>query len=147
MLLRKRSAWYPSGMFTFVKKKQRFRSWSLLIVVAVFLFVFVGVSTVRQTYNDWKFDQELVAMQKEIAQLEGKKEQLHALLERLDSPESLDKEARTRLGLKKPEERVIVLQGFDNATHTWSDVTIVTSTDSGAKAHSSHVEGWFDYFF
>lgn len=87
-------------------------------------------------------------MQNEIEQLEGRKLELAELLNRLDSPDALDKEARTRLGLKKPGERVIILRGFDGASSTWTDqgVMMAPAPSSTTETRSNPVL-WFDYFF
>ena len=87
-------------------------------------------------------------MQSEIEQLEGRKLELAELLNRLDSSDALDKEARTRLGLKKPGERVIILRGFDGTSSTWSDDGIVlTAVSSSAPETRTNPQLWFDYFF
>ncbi|HPF95321.1 MAG: septum formation initiator family protein [Candidatus Magasanikbacteria bacterium] len=124
------------------------KRWSLFVIVSLFLFFLVSVSSVRQTYSEWKFDQELKRMQNEIEQLEGRKLELAELLNRLDSPDALDKEARTRLGLKKPGERVIILRGFDGASSTWTDqgVMMAPAPSSTTETRSNPVL-WFDYFF
>lgn len=124
------------------------KRWSLFVIVSLFLFFAVSVSSIRETYREWKFDQELKRMQNEIEQLEGRKLELAELLNRLDSPDALDKEARTRLGLKKPGERVIILRGFDGTSSTWSDdaVTLAPVTSSTPDTRTNP-QLWFDYFF
>lgn len=124
------------------------KRWSLFVIVSLVLFFVVSVSSVRETYREWKFDQELKRMQSEIEQLEGRKLELAELLNRLDSSDALDKEARTRLGLKKPGERVIILRGFDGTSSTWSDDGIVlTAVSSSAPETRTNPQLWFDYFF
>jgi cell division protein FtsB len=124
------------------------KRWSLFVIVSLVLFFVVSVSSVRETYREWKFDQELKRMQSEIEQLEGRKLELAELLNRLDSPDALDKEARTRLGLKMPGERVIILRGFDGTSSTWSDDGIVlTAVSSSAPETRTNPRLWFDYFF
>lgn len=124
------------------------KRWSLFVIVSLILFFVVSVSSVRETYREWKFDQELKRMQSEIEQLEGRKLELAELLNRLDSPDALDKEARTRLGLKMPGERVIILRGFDGASSTWSDDGIVLAAVSSSTPDTrTNPQLWFDYFF
>lgn len=123
------------------------KRWSLLVLVTILLFGFVSVSTVRETYREWKFDQELVRMQQEIEQLEGRKLELAELLARLDSPDALDKEARTRLNLKKPGERVIILRGFDGVSSTWSETDMVSPQVTSSTAELTNPQRWLHYFF
>lgn len=133
---------------TRTKNSNGAKRWSLFVIMSLVLFFAVSVSSVRETYREWKFDQELKRMQNEIEQLEGRKLELAELLNRLDSPDAVDKEARTRLGLKKPGERVIILKGFDGASSTWSDEGIsLGPVSSSTKDVRTNPQQWFDYFF
>lgn len=82
----------------------------LALLVVVLLFFLIASSTARETYQAWEVDQEIEGLRAQVAELEGKKLQLDQSVRRLSSPEALDKEARLRLGLQKPGERVIVLK-------------------------------------
>jgi len=121
--------------------------WPLAVAGSGALFLLVGVSTVREGFSQWKVDQEIGRMQAEVEKLEGKKLALSELVQRLDSPEALDKEARTRLDLRQPGERVIILRGMGDPG-SWQDdmdaqpVSAVTSADDRDNMHR-----WFDYFF
>ena len=131
-----------------LEQKKATKRWSLFVIMSLVLFFVVSVSSVRETYREWKFDQELKSMQQEIEQLEGRKLELAELLNRLDSPDALDKEARTRLGLKKPGERVIILRGFDGTSSTWSDEGVLMAPATTTAAETRTNPGrWFDYFF
>jgi len=121
--------------------------WPLLIAASGTLFLVVGISTVRETYREWQVDQEIRQMQAQIEQYEGRKLSLVELLDRLDSEEALDKEARMRLGLRKPGERVIILQGADGLQGSWQeDLALVAVNDKGPDLRSNP-QRWFDYFF
>ncbi len=85
-------------------------------------------------------------MQTEIERLEGRKLSLAELIQRLDSPDAMDKEARTRLGLRKPGERVIILRGAeDPATWQEPDAELV-SPPAAATDPRSNARRWLDYF-
>jgi len=107
----------------------------------------VGISTVRETYREWQVDQEIKHLQAQIEQYEGRKLSLVELLSRLDSAEAMDKEARTRLGLKKPGERVIILQGADGMQASWQDDLALADSEATAPDLRSNPQRWFDYFF
>jgi hypothetical protein len=111
------------------------------------LFLVVGISTVRETYREWQIDQEIRQMQAQIEQFEGRKLSLVELLARLDSEEALDKEARTRLGLRKPGERVIILQGSDGMQASWQDEVQTVPVNHAAPDTRSNARRWLDYFF
>jgi cell division protein FtsB len=121
--------------------------WPLLVAASGTLFLVVGISTVRETYREWQIDQEIRQMQAQIEQFEGRKLSLVELLARLDSEEALDKEARTRLGLRKPGERVIILQGSDGMQASWQDEVQTVPVNHAAPDTRSNARRWLDYFF
>lgn len=126
------------------KEPRKFFRWSLVLAANAAFLLIVGVSTARETYQEWKVEQEIKAMQSQVESLEGKKLQLTDLVQKLNAPDALDKEARARLGLQKPGEKVIVLKGLDAA---------VLPRDAGApqamdpEASVSNPGKWFHYFF
>lgn len=87
-------------------------------------------------------------MQSEIERLEGRKLTLAELIRRLDSPDAIDKEARTRLGLRKPGERVIILRGVDDPA-TWQEVDPDLAVEAGGVLADDRTNArrWLDYFF
>ncbi len=121
--------------------------WPLLVAASGTLFLVVGISTVRETYREWQVDQEIRQMQAQIEQYEGHKLSLVELLTRLDSNEALDKEARMRLGLRKPGERVIILQGADGMQASWQDDLQTEHVNQQAPDMRSNARRWLDYFF
>jgi cell division protein FtsB len=121
--------------------------WPLLVAASGALFLVVGISTVRETYREWQVDQEIRQMQAQIERYEGRKLSLVELLSRLDSQDALDKEARTRLGLRKPGERVIILQGADGVQASWQDDLQTEQANQNAPDMRSNPVRWFDYFF
>ncbi|KAA0206485.1 septum formation initiator family protein [Candidatus Uhrbacteria bacterium] len=121
--------------------------WPLVFAASGALFLVAGVSTVRESYREWKIDQEIRQMQAEIERLEGRKLTLAELIQRLDSPDAMDKEARTRLGLRKPGERVIILRGAEDPA-TWQDDGEAASEEAAETADDrTNPERWLDYFF
>lgn len=119
----------------------------LFVAASGTLFLVVGISTVRETYREWQVDQEIHQMQTQIEQYEGRKLSLVELLARLDSNEALDKEARTRLGLRKPGERVIILQGSDGMQASWQDEVQTPVVNLASADLRSNPKRWLDYFF
>ncbi len=127
-------------------KKKRVARWSLIFAANGALLLIVGVSTMRETYREWKVDQEIHQMQTQIEQLEGRKLALTDLVSRMDSPETLDREARTRLGLKKPGERVIILRGADQEIESWQEFGFGEDKVQVSDVPSSNPERWLKYF-
>ena len=120
--------------------------WPLAVAASGALCLLVGVSTVREGISQWKVDQEISHMQSEVENLEGKKLALSELITRLDSPEALDKEARTRLDLRQPGERVIILRGMGDPS-TWNEDLDPSPAVAAAPDTRDNAQRWFDYFF
>ncbi|MCK9361044.1 septum formation initiator family protein [Patescibacteria group bacterium] len=120
--------------------------WPLIFAASGALFLVAGASTVRESYREWKVDQEIRQMQSEIERLEGKKLTLAELIQRLDSSDAVDKEARTRLGLRKPGERVIILRGMDDPA-SWQDDTALAMQTETPEDTRTNARRWLDYFF
>ncbi|MCC6563974.1 septum formation initiator family protein [Candidatus Uhrbacteria bacterium] len=120
--------------------------WPVVFAASGALFLVAGASTVRESYREWKVDQEIRQMQSEIERLEGKKLTLAELIQRLDSPDAVDKEARTRLGLRKPGERVIILRGMDDPA-SWQDDTALAMQTETPEDTRTNAKRWLDYFF
>ncbi len=120
--------------------------WPIVFAASGAIFLVAGASTVRESYREWKVDQEIQQMQSEIERLEGKKLTLAELIQRLDSPDAVDKEARTRLGLRKPGERVIILRGMEDAA-SWQDDSVLAKQAETPKDTRNNAKRWLEYFF
>lgn len=120
--------------------------WSVAIAANGALLMVVGVSTVRETYREWKVDQEINHMQTEIESLEGRKLALSELVRRMESEDAIDREARTRLGLRKPGERVIILRG-EGGSESWQESMKIVPPEAAPATTKSNPERWFRYFF
>lgn len=127
-------------------KKKRFARWSLIFAANGAVLLVVGVSTIRETYREWKVDQEIDSMQSQVEQLEGKKLALTDLVQRMESPDALDREARTQLGLRKPGERVIILRGA-GSPETWEEAGMDAPAPAKTEEPKSNPERWLRYFF
>ena len=95
--------------------------WPAFLAANLALFLLIGISTVRETYRGWTVDREIRALESQAESLEGRKVQLAGLSGSLGSTDRIEREARTRLGWKKPGERVIVLTGWNASTGSGMD--------------------------
>ena len=123
--------------------KKRVR-WPLVLAGSGALLIVLGISTARETYRGWQVDAEIQGLQRQVEELEGRRASLEQLVQVLQSPDALDKEARLRLGWKKPGEKVVVIRGMD-ASQGIVDSSAIAPVPSVTT--SSNVEKWFRYFF
>lgn len=137
----------PSGS----ARRGRFMRWPVLFSVVIVVFALVGVSTVRETYQEWKVDEEVRGLQEQVQRLEGKRTVLLDTIEKLQSEEALDREARTHLGMRKPGERVIMVRGLsERANYSWKESwpeTASTTASTNDSDPGTNPRRWFRYFF
>jgi cell division protein FtsL len=127
---------------------QKLAKWPVFLIANASLLLVVGVSTVRETYLGWTVDREIHALEAQASTLEGRKMQLQSLADELVSPDRVEYDARARLELKKPGERVVILQGV-SSTSTWSGTASGWGEKEGGTTLDvrSNPERWKDYFF
>ncbi len=116
--------------------------WSFILCLNVAILLLVGVSTIRETYQGWKVDQEIDTMRAEANALEGRRAELANLIQQLNSPEVIDREARERLDLRKPNERVVVVD-----PQALSSSTVNLASPDLSESSASNPRKWFAYFF
>lgn len=123
--------------------------WPAFLVLNASLMFLVGVSTIRETYRGWNVEKEIQTLEAHAAGLEGRKLQLQTLTEALVSPEQVELDARSRLGRKRPNERVIILGGGSSTEAVWqgdpgtSAEVVLTPVEQRV----SNPERWKRYFF
>lgn len=115
--------------------------WSLAFAANGVLLFVIGVSTVRETYREWKVDQEIVALEQKIETFEGKKLGLTELASRMSTDEAVDRQARVQLGLQRPGERVFVVRGIGD------DVTGAMAMEFTAEPEGGNPGRWLKHFF
>lgn len=81
----------------------------LTLVVSLALLVFFGISLARILKKNREVSREVGRLSAEVAEVETRNEELSQLIEYFSKPEHLEKEARLRLNLKRPDERVIII--------------------------------------
>jgi len=117
--------------------------WPLFLIANLAVLLVVGVSTVRESYRGWTVDHEISALEGKAQALEGRKMELGQLAVRMQEPSYVEREARSKLGLQKPGEKVVVLEGV-SATHTVWNIDVVAVAQPAETR--SNPERWWQYF-
>lgn len=117
------------------------------MIGAGILFFLLSFSTGRQTYQAWQIDHEIQGLQEQVQSLEGNKSELLNSIQRLQTADEIDKQARSQLGLRKPGERVIVLP--EDAIKEFSTTSVhgTALSDAPASQALSNPKKWLRYFF
>jgi cell division protein FtsB len=79
----------------------------LFLVALALIWLTLGVG--RESYRKYQLTKEINTLKSEIARLEGTNQQLANLIEYFQQESYLEKEARLKLNLKKPGEKVVVM--------------------------------------
>lgn len=118
--------------------------WPLFLVANLAILFVVGVSTVRETYRGWTVDREIEQLETKARQLEGRRSELAELAIKMNTPAYVEREARAKLGLQKPGERVIILEGVSATQTVWS--VDITTPPQVAVDLRTNPQRWWDYF-
>ncbi|MFY9493148.1 MAG: septum formation initiator family protein [Minisyncoccia bacterium] len=89
------------------------KNWLSSSLLAVFVLA-SGYLGVRELGRWWAIDREYQNVQKEISLLDARSGELKKELDNLSRPDLMEKEARTRLNLKREGESVLIVVSEDN---------------------------------
>ena len=94
--------------------------WPFFLLANLAILFVVGVSTVRETYRGWTVDNEIQNLQDQAEQLEGHKLELSNLASAMQSSQYVELQAREKLGMAKPGENVVILEGVAATATPWN---------------------------
>lgn len=92
---------------------RRFFTSRLFLIVILVVAVFLAINYARAYYQEYKVKQEIAALREEVKHLEQKKIESLKILQYVTSDAFVEEKARTELNLKKPGEKVVVINGND----------------------------------
>lgn len=118
----------------------RFIGSPLFLIVSLPLVFLLIFTFVRSYYSNYKIDQEIEALQKEIESLESKKLESMDILNYVMSSDFVEEKARTELNMKREGENVVV---FKNETRHEEGQRYIVG-DSGQNI--SNPLKWWYYF-
>lgn len=118
--------------------------WPLFLMANVAVLLVVGMSTVRETYKGWTVDHEIKALEMKAQALEGRKMQLSELAAKMQESDYAEREARAKLNMQKPGEKVVILEGVAATQTTWQ-IDVVTAPPPPV-VNLSNPERWWQYF-
>ena len=114
-----------------------------LLVLGV-LTVWLGASVAKETYQKHQVNKEIAHLRQEILDLENKNNDLASFLGSFDDPNTVELEAKRRLNLKKPGEKVAVIlrgknDGGQNIVQSGGDISHQGASDEPETDESA----WF----
>lgn len=132
----------------FIKKLLGSKVFLFFIILALIGLV---ISLGRESYRKYQLTKEINRVKSEIERLEGRNNKLANLLEYFKEESYLEKEARLKLNLKKPGEKVVVISETENQDTVGNPEFV--QEDEGVPAldednlEEANFWKWWEYFF
>jgi cell division protein FtsB len=136
----------PTDIHAVLRQPRLWRGWPVVLIGSAVLLFMVGAATIRESYRGWKVDSEIRALEAQANELEGRNARLQNLAQTLQTPEHLEVQARSRLGLRQPGEHVVVLSGFATSG-SWPGQIALDVVSEKPVVKQSNPEMWWNYFF
>lgn len=126
------------------KKKKKIRS-QLLFITIVAISIYMLTATGGAIWQNYKINHEITKLKDEIAQLQEEGHALHHLIAYRGTESFKEREARRKLGYKKPGEQVLAIPRSSSSIiesgQTKEDEDIID------KAKLTNPQKWRDYIF
>ncbi|MFA4873471.1 MAG: septum formation initiator family protein [Patescibacteria group bacterium] len=116
-------------------------------MVAIFVvFLFISYGYVMTLKRGREISGRVSTLQSDIAELTMRKEELLEIKKLTESSEFVEREARSKLGLKKKGEHVIIVPS-DSIEPVVRENAYSGGSQSPEYQNSSYPKRWFTYFF
>lgn len=143
----------PQPRSTFI---QCLIKWRFFFVVNLLLIIFLGMTLGREFLRSREIQKEISALQEQADQLAVRNVTLSQLQTAVQTESFIEREARLKLGLKKPgEEMVVVKEEMENGGITGSDGNAKDEIDplglvldkKNESIRVANATKWWYYFF
>lgn len=119
-------------------KKKLLYSKSFITFLVVIL-VLVAIALGRESYRYFRISKQIKDLEKRIEELERTNEELARMEEYFQSEEFLEKEARLKLNLTKPGEKLIIVKTPEDLKEEEKETVVAREI--------SNIQKWWEYFF
>ena len=140
---------------------KKFLSSKVFLFFIVLALIGLTINVGRESYRKYQLTKEINSLKSETERIEGKNQQLTNLLEYFKEESYLEKEARLKLNLKKPGEKIVVISGDKNQDTARSPELVQENTGMSALTGEDPAVGrplesnleesnfwkWWEYFF
>ena len=127
---------------TFLKKIFNSRLFFLSIFITLIL---ITVSFSKEFIKNYKINQEIESLQREIESLETKNFELSELIKYFATDDFIEERARIDLGLKKPGETMVIIAEPED-TFSDSEQKQITEKEQTKPEKISNPKKWWNYF-
>ncbi len=120
-------------------------------LVGFIIVLLIAMPLYRNFSQRYKVDQEIKNLEQEVLKLEKKNESLGGMIKYLESDAFIEEQARLNLGMKKPGEKVVIVEGEQAiktpASQASSAVFRIPGLEKNQTKTIGNPERWFYYFF
>jgi cell division protein FtsB len=110
----------------------------LALVVVLILVILIGYSIIKEKKNQQQTVDAIASLKQEIQTFENRNLELVEMVKYLRSNQFIEKEARQKLGLQQPGEKVVIIPALDQGQ--------VAGAVTRALSQPNYVK-WWKYFF
>ncbi|HPA25511.1 MAG TPA: septum formation initiator family protein [bacterium] len=112
---------------------------SKIIILGLFLILFlITLSLIKNINKNKIVADKTMELDLEIKKIDQENKDLQQLIAYFSTPEFLDKEAREKLNMAKPGEKIIIIPQENNLSQT---------SDASEKNNQKNYILWWNYFF
>lgn len=126
------------------KKKKKLRSQLSLVAISV-VAIYMTVAITETVWQNHKINNEIIKLKVEIAELREQGQALQHLIAYRGTESFKEREARRKLGYKKPGEKVLAIP-YSGLNSIESGQTKETETDQD-KRKLTNPQKWVEYIF
>jgi cell division protein FtsB len=116
-----------------------------LLVANLLVFALVAWGFTGEYLRHRRLSGEIARLQAEADRLAAENFQAARLNEQFAADPAVEREARLKLGLRKPGESVIIVK--DSPTGLTEPAVAETAAEAGAASPLDNLRQWWDYFF
>jgi len=110
------------------------------LVFLVIILILVVIALGQESYRYFRTSQRIKDLENKIEELKTSNEELAGLKEYFKSEEFLEKEARLKLNLTKPGEKLIIIKQIEEDLEEFEQ-------EQGLAREISNIQKWWQYFF
>ena len=129
-------------------KKLFFSPFFLFLGIIILVFYFFSIG--KESYKNYQINKEVKNLKQEIESLEEKKIQTQKLIQYLKTESFQERQARLELGMKKPNEKVVILSNITKETENKNEsINIDIEKDKQIEENNQKIINpikWWKYF-
>lgn len=109
-------------------------------IIGIFVLLYLMILVGKSVYTNWQTNQATKKLQIEIDTLEVENQNLRDLIAYYQTPSFKEKEARRKLGLVKPDEKVVIIS---------KEQPVIKNpvTPSSEEPKKPNYQLWWQFFF